>query len=82
MQKWKPPQHGLVKINCDGAKFTTENKAGIGVVICDSEGMVLGSLSKQIPRAYSPLEIEAMAVATTVQFALDLVFPHAILETD
>ena len=81
-QKWKPPQHGLVKINCDRARFTTENRAGIGVVIHDNEGMVLGSLSKQIPQAYNPLEIEAMAIATIVQFALDLGFQHAILETD
>ena len=57
-------------------------KVGIVVVICDSEGMVLGSLSKQIPQAYNPLEIEAMAIATTMQFALDLGFQHAILETD
>ena len=59
-----------------------ENRARIGVVIRDSEGMVLGSLSKQIPQAYSPLEIEVMAVTTTVQFAVDLGFQHAILETD
>ena len=72
----------MVKINCDRARFTTENRAGIGVVIRDSEGMVLGSLSKQIPQAYNPLEIEAMAITTTVQFALDLGFQHAILETD
>ena len=48
VQKWKPPDHGLVKINCDGAKFEKENRAGIGVVICNSEGMVLGLLSKQL----------------------------------
>ena len=44
--------------------------------------MVLGSMSKQIPQAYSPLEIEAMAVAAAVQFAVDLGLQHAILETD
>ena len=81
-QKWKPPQHGLVKINCDGARFTAENRVGIGVVIHDNEGMVLGSMSKQIPQAYSPVEIEAMAVTTAAQFVVDLGFQHAILETD
>ena len=48
VQKWKPPDHELVKINCDGAKFEKENRARIGVVICNSEGMVLGLLSKQL----------------------------------
>ncbi|KAK9990612.1 hypothetical protein SO802_025597 [Lithocarpus litseifolius] len=72
----------MVKINCDGARFTKENRAGIGVVIRNSEGLVLGSLSKQIYQAYSPLEIEAMAVSTAMQFASNLEFQHAILETD
>ncbi|KAK7861359.1 hypothetical protein CFP56_011378 [Quercus suber] len=55
VQKWKQPDHGLVKINCDGARFAKENKAGIGVVIRNNEGMVLGSLSKQLSQAFSPL---------------------------
>ncbi|XP_075670254.1 uncharacterized protein LOC142640026 [Castanea sativa] len=81
-QKWKPPEQGMVNINCDEARFAKENRAGIGVVVRDSEGMVLGSLSKQISQAYSPLEIKAMAIETAVQFASDLGFQHAILETD
>ncbi|KAF3959746.1 hypothetical protein CMV_015467, partial [Castanea mollissima] len=81
-QKWRPPEQGMVKINCDGAKFAKENRVGVRVVIRDSEGMVLGSLSKQIFHAYSPLEIEAMAVNTAVQFAADLGFNQAILEAD
>ena len=62
VQKWKPPDHRLVKINCDGTRFAKENRAGIGVAICNSEGMVLGSLSKQLSQAFSPLQIEAMAI--------------------
>ena len=81
-QKWKPPKHGLVKVNCDGARFTKENRAGIGVVIRNSKGLVLGSLSKLVPQAYGPLEIEAMAVVTTLVFTSDLGFQRAILETD
>ena len=72
----------MVKINCDGARFIKENRESIGVVIRDSEGMVLGSLSKQIPQAYSPLEIEAMAVTIAIQFASELGFQRAILEAD
>ena len=50
------------------------------MVIRDSDDMILGSLSKQIPQAYSPLEVEAMAATTAIQFASDLGFQHAILE--
>ena len=82
MQKWKPPDHGLVKINCDDARFEKESRARIGVVICNSEGMVLGLLSKKLSQAFTPLQIEAMAVETALQFAADLRVQHAILETD
>ena len=50
------------------------------MVIRDSDDMILGSLSKQIPQAYSPLEVEAMAATAAIQFASDLGFQHAILE--
>ena len=82
VQKWKPPEHGLVKVNCDGARFAEENRAGIGVVIRNSKGLVLGSLSKLVPQAYGPLEIEVMAVATALVFASNLGFQRAIFETD
>nr|XP_023919081.1 uncharacterized protein LOC112030645 [Quercus suber] len=68
VQKWKPPEQ--------------ENSAGVGVVIRNSEGLVLGSLSKLVPLAYSPLEIEATAIATALEFASDLGFQRAIIETD
>ena len=82
VQKQKPTDHRLVKIICDGARFKKENRAGIGVVICNSEGMVLRLLSKQLSQAFTPLQIEAMAVETALQFAVDLRVQHAILETD
>ena len=72
----------LVKINCDGPRFAKENRVGIGVVIHNSEGMVLGSQSKQLSQAFSPLQIEAMAVKIAMQFTTDLGVQHAILKTD
>ena len=73
---------GVVKINCDGAIFADKKKSGIGVVIWENLGSVLGSLSKQLPQAYTPLEIEAMVDSTTLQFASDLGFTYAVLESD
>ena len=80
--QWLQPAHGVGKINCDEAVFTDEKKSSIDVVIRNSHGSVLGSLSKQLPQAYTPLEIEATAVATTLQFAMDLGFNHVVLESD
>lgn len=50
----------LVKINFDGAVFQDLSKAGVGVVVRDSHGMVLASMSEQIPLTNSVAEVEAI----------------------
>ena len=42
----------------------------------------MGSLSKQLPQAYTPLEIEAMIASTILQFALDMGFTRVVLESN
>ena len=44
--------------------------------------MVLASMAKQIPQLYTALEVEAMAAATTLSFAIELGFHRGILEFD
>lgn len=47
-----------------------ENRSGVGVVIRNSKGLVLFSLSQQLPRAYQPLEGEALAVVRALEFGV------------
>lgn len=47
--RWKPPDVDRFKVNYDGATFNEQGKAGIGIVICNSEGVVMASLSQQVP---------------------------------
>ena len=72
----------MVKINCDGATFRDQKISGVSVVIQDDSGMVLASMSKQIPQLYSALEVEAIAASTALSFASQLGFHQAILELD
>ena len=44
---WQAPNSNTCKVNFDGALFATENSAGLGVVIRNSEGQVLLSLSEK-----------------------------------
>ena len=46
---WKPPTAETSKTNVDGAIFENEGEAGIGVVIRNSHGKVMASLSVKIP---------------------------------
>ncbi|KAK9998404.1 hypothetical protein SO802_018007 [Lithocarpus litseifolius] len=80
--RWKPPPVNLVKINFDGAVFAKENKSGIGVVVRDENGLVLGSCSKRLTQAYSAVEVEAMAAATALDFTSEMGVRRAILEGD
>ena len=43
---------------------------------------MLGLLSKQLSQAFTPLQIEVIAVKTALQFATNLRVQHDILETD
>ncbi|KAL0007320.1 hypothetical protein SO802_008822 [Lithocarpus litseifolius] len=50
----------LVKINSVGAVFEDLSKAGVGVMVRDSHGMVLASMSEQIALTSSVAEVQAI----------------------
>ena len=47
--KWRPPIAPCVKANFDGAIFSQDGLAGIGVIIRNEQGLVMATLSQQIP---------------------------------
>ena len=71
-----------MKINFDGAVFKNENRAGIGMVVRDSQGMAMASLSQNIPLPHSVVNLETLAACRALEFSLELGFDKAILEGD
>ena len=71
-----------MKINFDGAVFKNEDGAGIGMVVRDSQGMVMASLSQNIPLPHSVVNLETLAACRALEFSLELGFDKAILEGD
>lgn len=59
--KWKPPSSLYYKINFDGATFNELRAAGLGVVIRDSLGCVIGALSERILVLVFATTLEALA---------------------
>ena len=79
---WSPPPPSRYKINVDGAVFGAQKAVGIGVVVRDEEGRVLGACCKKIEAPMGALEAEAKAFEVGLQFAKDMLIHDFILEGD
>ena len=72
----------MYKKKIDGALFSKENWAGIGVVIRNEAGLVLASLSQQIHLPATVLEVETLASIRALEFAAEIGVNKVILEGD
>ena len=82
VEHWIPPPPQHYKINVDGAVFGAQKAAGIGILIRDAEGRVIGACSKKIKAPLGAVEVEAKALEAGIQFAKDLLIHDILLESD
>ena len=80
--KWRPPSPNHYKINFDGAVFSDVEVAGLGVVICDSYGRVMGSLAERVPLLTLAAMVEALACRRALLFAKELCIFDVVFERD
>ena len=80
--RWKPPDQGVYKVNYDGAISTQQAKVGIGVVIRNEDGVVMASMSQQLPLPTTVAMVEALAARKAIEFALELGLTKVIMEGD
>ncbi|KAL0001329.1 hypothetical protein SO802_015110 [Lithocarpus litseifolius] len=80
--KWSPPAEGLYKVNFDGAVFEDQACAGLGVVIRDSAGLVIGALSQKIRLPSSVVMVEDLAARRAVMFAKEISVFRVVVEGD
>nr|POF07483.1 hypothetical protein CFP56_20174 [Quercus suber] len=73
---------GWFKANVDGAIFKESNSAGIGVVVCDSQGWVLAALSEKVEGVQEAEVIETLAIQWAIRFAIETSFNCVIIESD
>ena len=79
---WQPPPSSFYKINFDGALFTKEQRAGIGVVMHNEHGLIMAWSSQQIPLPGTVVEVEALVARKALELALDCGLDRVILEGD
>ena len=80
--KWKPPSPDRYKINADGAVFKEQRMAGVGILIRDAEGHLIGACSRKLDAPLGAVEAEAKAVELGLLFARDLSIQDFTLESD
>ncbi|XP_059436480.1 uncharacterized protein LOC132169465 [Corylus avellana] len=77
---WKAPKDDFVKVNWDAAVDKHKRKMGIGVIVRDSMGEVLTTLSAPKDYINEPDIAEVMAALRIVLFCGELGFLRVILE--
>ncbi|KAL5554900.1 hypothetical protein UlMin_037136 [Ulmus minor] len=79
---WKAPPVGVVKVNSDAVWFSKQKKFGLGLVIRDCTGKVLGSVATPISSSVSVAVAESLAMERGASIAKQLGFSTVILELD
>ncbi|XVF83298.1 hypothetical protein PTKIN_Ptkin16aG0475500 [Pterospermum kingtungense] len=71
---WIPPEGTVYKVNFDGALQVRVKVGGIGVIIRNSMGEVMGVMACPINEVSDPLVLEALAAIKALKFANDMGF--------
>ncbi|KAL5550996.1 hypothetical protein UlMin_001172 [Ulmus minor] len=79
---WQAPEVGYVKVNSDAAWCSKQKKFGLGSVICDYTGKVLGSVATPISSFVSVAVAESWALEKCASLAKQMGFSAVILESD
>uniref|UniRef100_A0A803NY29 RNase H type-1 domain-containing protein n=1 Tax=Cannabis sativa TaxID=3483 RepID=A0A803NY29_CANSA len=80
--KWTHPPAGCLKLNVDAAFDEDGSVIGVGAVVRDYFGDVVGAFSKSLPGCYSPKEMEAMGLIHSLQWILSNQMHIDYIETD
>ncbi|KAK3221602.1 hypothetical protein Dsin_008627 [Dipteronia sinensis] len=80
--RWEPPLEYLYKINVEAAIKVQDNCVGVGIVICNHCGLIMGSSAQRIDVNFSIQIAEAVAILRGIVFAKDMGLLPAVVESD
>ncbi|KAM6597215.1 hypothetical protein CsatA_007739 [Cannabis sativa] len=79
---WTAPPVGKFKLNTDAVCNKALGIIGIGAVLIDSSGLIIDALSKPMKGCFKPEEMEALALAQTLKWSINLCLSAEFIETD
>ncbi|XP_040996055.1 uncharacterized protein LOC121242229 [Juglans microcarpa x Juglans regia] len=80
--RWVPPEHGILKLNVDGAVFANQRSAGVGLILRNAKAKIIFLASKKENKVNDPIEIEMLAILRGLQFCFPLGISHLVIESD
>ncbi|XP_060969924.1 uncharacterized protein LOC133037116 [Cannabis sativa] len=81
-EQWVCPPENSVKINVDAALFDNGNRAGVGVVIRDANGLFIDGFVRMFYEALDPTLVETMGVREALSWLKRSPRQQAFVETD
>lgn len=78
---WRPAEGNVVKVNYDGS-WDEEGRAGTGVIVRDSAGVVVAVRAHPVGNNISGVEVEGLALKEGLKLAEVLCIEKAILEVE
>lgn len=82
LDRWRPPEDDLIKINVDGAFIPGETHAGWGVVAKDGMGNIVGARAGRQDNVKDAFGAETGAMSQAISFADDMGMVRVAFETD
>ncbi|KAK3221237.1 hypothetical protein Dsin_008262 [Dipteronia sinensis] len=79
---WRPLDEGWFKVNSDTAIDGENMKVGIGIIIRNSNGVVMASSTQSLKAGYSHQMAEATAILRGLQFAVYTGLVPCMIESD
>jgi len=79
---WSLPPTPFLKANFDGALSQDISFAGIGLIIRESTGKVVGALSERIKLPPTVEDVESLACNRVIAFAIEIGLHQAVFEGD
>ncbi|KAI9181833.1 hypothetical protein LWI28_019111 [Acer negundo] len=79
---WQPPPENLYKINTDVALDVERQIVGVGVVVRDHRGQVMGVSSQHLEVNFNPGVAQAIALFRGIAFAEEAGLVLAVIESD
>ena len=80
--RWSPPPPDQYKANFDATIFEDVGRAGLEMIIYDSQGLAMAALAQNVQLASSVVEMEALAAIWAIELVAEIGLDRIIFEGD